>query len=505
MRPFFIYIFSLILFIGIYTSIFSQDESIEINEKEFFYPPQEFIIEKKENDIIYLKSNDEEVYSFIIKLESSTINQLLSQFISAILNATLIVPDELYLLQQKEYKITPKLNYVGCLENKFKHCFEILNFNYNIKDVLFELVLEQSKSTEELRNIFISFFKKIPSDLKSSSNITHLFYRIKIKIIEKDHNNLFLIVFIIPKSLYSKYQLYINELPYALNFVPGNIPTIQFEETFEQTKNENNFLFIVNDAYSMKQNHILLKKQLSHLITVLKTFNINSSLGLLTTNDCKLKTDFTNNIKNIEESIKLANKRHINSCVYYAEKIFNDPQCNDLTMPHHISIVCISNEPDQYEKLNINPFHYQKNIFTENKLPFYALIPLNYSGKFEICKNDKKHLRDSSLLNSINFWELAQNTNSSIFNICMDDYRIYLEQIAMDTAFKFSPIKLSRIPVPHTIEVWNGDNKIEPYTHKNNDLSKSIFYIFSESENSILFIGKPVEGRIKISYSTLEH
>lgn len=506
MRPFFIYIFSLILLIFIYTSILSKEELFELNEIDFFYPPQEFIIEKKENDILYLKSKDDEIYSFIIKLDSTTRNEFLSQFISGILNSSLIVADELYLLQQKEYKIIPKLNYVGCLENKFKHCFEILNFNYNIKDVLLELVLEQSKSTEELRNIFISFFQKNPSELKLSSKKTQLFYRVKIKIIENDNNHLYFIVFIIPKDSYSKYHFYLNELPYTLNFIQKNISTIQFEESFEQIQNENNFLFIINDAYSMYQNQIILKKQLPFFFSILKTFNINFSLGLLTTNDCKLKTIFTDDIKNIEESIKLANKRNINSCVYYAEKFFNDPQCNDFKIPEHLSLVCISNEPDQYDILNTNPFHHQKNIFTVNKIPFYALVPLNLIAKFDICKNDKKNLQDNdNRKNSIDFMELANNTNSSIFNICMDDYKIYLEQIAMNTAFKFSLIKLSRIPIPYTIQVWDGNTKIEPYTLKSNDLSISTYYIFSESENSILFIGKPIESRIKIFYSTPEH
>ncbi len=507
MRSFSIYIFSILMVTQTTftnSNLFSQVQSVEFNNTYFFYPSELFILEKKENDILYIKSKKEEIYSFIMKLHSPSLNHLLNQFLHAIIESNLIVPEELYLLQQKEYNISPKLNYVGCLEYKFKQCFEIQNFHYSIKDILLEIVLEQSKTTEELRNLFISFFKKNQNILKDLSKKTHLFFRIKLKIIESNKNEFFFIVSITPKHLYTDSQYYMNLLSYTLNIIPQSIKPIPYEEVLEIKPTQVNFLFVINDAHSMKNYQKLLKSQLTHFFDKLQTLNTNFSIGILSTNQCKLQAKFTDDIKIIEKSIKLANQRNLNSCIYYIEMFLKDPECNESRLPKPLSILCITNEWDQYNVLTTAPLELQKNILRENQIPFYALVPLNHKGMFENCKDEKK-IQNSHSKNSINLWKLARSTNSSIFNLCKEDYKIYLEEFAMDSVFKFSSLKLERIPLPHSIEILHGEKKIEPYQGKNIQHSENTFYLYSESENSILLIGKPIEGRLKISYLTLEY
>lgn len=488
-------------YILIFTNVFQfyifPEQFLQIDERSLFYLPQEFVVEKQETHSIYLKSKNDEVYSLFMKLHS-TPDEFLKNFFSSL--NTFIVPQELHLLQQKEYQIYPKLNYVGCLEKKFKHCFEILNFKYEVKDIVLEIILEQSKTPDELRNLIGSLFFK-NNNIVHSTQKTHLIYRIKLKIVQNDQT--YVILSIIPKKDYYEQQYLINQISYVFNIVPKNIATIKFEEVLEPKPFQFDVLLVLNNSYPMKQHQILLKEQLPYFFDRLRILNPNFSMGLLTTNSCKLQAEFTKDILQIEKSIKLTDRRDLHSCVYYVEKFLSDSKCWNSKVPKHVSIICIQNSPDQYELLSQKPFNYEKNIFKEKHIPFYAIVPIDSYAKFQICKENIK--TQKSLEHSIDFKELVNATNGTLFNICMEDYKTFLDDILFDSAFKFSKLKLSRIPVPQSLEVWIGGKKIEPFLNLKNDLINDTYYLFSELENTILLIGTPLEGKIKINYLTLEH
>jgi hypothetical protein len=180
-----------------------------------------------------------------------------------------------------------------------------------------------------------------------------------------------------------------------------------------------------------------------------------------------------------------------------------------------LTVICITDESDAYTKwdgsgsnTDAPRFNLTDNIFTQNNIPFYGVIPLDDSGQHGSCTgvNGSANVYynfSSSVFPTaaLNLKTLAENTGGSVSSICGENYGAFLQQLADQVAAKASSYSLTRIPISSTIKVYVNDVEIPRTT---TPPAGTTGYKYISSENKIVFTGRlpEVGAQIKIAYQS---
>jgi hypothetical protein len=506
---------TLLLYFILVLSLNSQ--TVRIDFKNYYFTfPEDFIFENQIQQTLFFKTKNNELYSFIINKNNLDLTKFTEQVINKISSAKFIANEGFNLIERKRNKIYPKLKYVGCIEKKFQKCFEILNFYYNTEELLLDLVLVNPMSLAEIRNHLSQLI--LNNNLLENStkeNNKYLFYRIRLKIIENQYKDFFILGILTPKEKYYDYEYFIQNILSSTNIINKNTSLLNYEEYFniQQNKINSNFLFVIDNSGSMAEEQNAVKNNVLRFFNKLSLLSNHFSVGVITTDSCNLRGSFTNSLKDFENYIQVGtNGDSTESCVYYAEKFLNDPQCNQNNIPENLSIICITDESDAYYSLANKKFDKKDNIFIKKKIPFYAIIPLDSYGNLGDCSSTNGitdytgNFSDLSTTNqyAVDLKLLAEKTGGSISSICNEEYGTFLEELAFNSTAKNTKLKLSRFPIRNTIQV-TINNAIVPQLKGNQFNPHQYYYIYSEEENSLILIGEKLSGRIKISYLTYEY
>ncbi len=462
-----------------------------------------------------LKTKDDNISFFILKIPHRSLNNFVDETLEKISHLKLLTNDGYNLVLKKKHQIKPVLKSTGCLEKKFYQCFEILNYSYNSINVLIDIVLEKSHTPIEIiyeivRKIYKDFTIK---EIQNPQMNQFLFYRVQLKFIENQNKDLFILGIIIPKNQYNHHKYLLERILATTNILPPNITYIEYEEYIDlKPPSPLNLLFVLDNSISMSQEIDLVKKNILNYFDKISLFSNNFSIGLLTTDSCKLKIPFTNNKAIFEQNLNniMLKKNDQASCVYISEKFLSDSNCNNQTFSN-LSIICITDKSDAYYLIKKEKFNEEENIFVQNRIPFYSILPLNKNLLPDDCSSKSVITnyfwnysnKESTNLYAVDLKLLAQKTDGDFFSICNEEYDDFLENILYNTLAKYSFIKLSRIPIASTIQIEHESNLL-PYFDGKNFSENQTYYIYSEEENSIILIGKEIKGKLILKYYTFE-
>ena len=488
---------------------------VNIQNYTILLPEEAIEIKSNVENLSLFKLKDDDVIFFILKIPHRTLNSFIEETLAKISHLELLANDGYNLVLRKENQIKPILKSTGCLEKKFYQCFEILNYYYNSINVLTDIVFVKSFTTIEITDFILQIINKnfAIKDIQEHPNTQYLFYRVQLKFIENQNKDLFILGVVIPKNQYNHYKYLIEKTLATTNVLPPNITYIEYEEHIDlKPPTPLNLLFVLDNSISMSQEFDLVKKNILNYFDKISLFSNNFSVGLLTTDSCKLKIPFTNNKKIFEQNLNtIALKKNVqSSCVYISEKFLSDSNCNNQTFSN-LSIICITDKSDAYYLIKKEKFNEEENIFVQNRIPFYSILPLNKNLLPDDCSSKSVITnyfwnysnKESTYQFAVDLKLLAQKTRGDVYSICNEDYDDFLENILYNTSAKRSFIKLSRIPIASTIQIEHESNPL-PYFDGKNFSENQTYYIYSEEENSIILIGKEIKGKLILKYYTFE-
>ena len=172
------------------------------------------------------------------------------------------------------------------------------------------------------------------------------------------------------------------------------------------------------------------------------------------------------------------------------------------------AVIIITDESDAYSKLDSSgsnndapQFSYSSNVFLDNGITVYGLVPLNDStGLQGDCSGSNYSTGTpnwSGLTNTqnyeVNIRTLALATEGNVSSICADSsYAAFFNQIADSIAAKAAPYFLNNTPVSASLKVVLNGTELE---RTGNPASGQTGYLFNAQENKIVLTGSlPPEG-----------
>ncbi len=475
----------------------------------------EFISTLKISSSFFTFINDESVISFKKLQNNQNLSKLTQELVSRFANSEIIAKNGFHLILKKTTKIQPSLKNVGCLEKKWNQCIEIINHYYYKEEVFLKVVLIKSFSLLELQNKIFQILKVEPLFVFNShretknSNKKYLIFYIHFVFFETPDSK-FLTILSTPEEFYYKNEFNIQHLLSVTNIIPKTLNIKPHRDDFELKHNFDspNLLFAIDNSYTMKNRLILLKNIINNIINLSKDFGLGIKIGILTTEDCKLKVPFTSDIETITKSeiFKIRNQ-YYESCMHQVEKFLTDSKCNENQSYNRLSILCITDKSDSYFLLNKKIFNIRNNHFLKNKIPFYSIIPLNTKGTLGDCigETGKSNVQGSyenfeeAIKNSINYNILADETNAFTSSICSSYYDDYLRKVIFSLLAKYSGYSLSKIPIPNTIRIWINEQEIDLF-----DYNQLVY--FDEAENKVIIKNHfSKNSELKIEYLTFDY
>ncbi|MFN3604532.1 MAG: hypothetical protein ACK4UJ_07460 [Leptonema sp. (in: bacteria)] len=503
-------------------SLFANSYKLYNHSNFILYMPAELDIHPNLGNYFLLSNKEKSFYAFINKLPANTdVSLLTDHFIKIIANFELIAKNGFYIIQRRRNQIFPSFKNVGCLEKKWNVCFEILNYYYDTEEVFIKLVLKKSLSLSEFKNRILSLFQinQFETSLDSFQGIdsdkTFLYYNIRFLILSNQKKESLLILTFTPEEYYDKNEFMILRLLFPTNYLTKKQKVKLHRDDFELNDSfkESNVLFVLDNSKSMRIVLDRLQKNLNKFKKKIKQFNQKTNFGILNTQSCKLKKEFSSDFVNILENINLDSEGNaIDSCTYQVEKFFIDSECNHKKKPQNLFVLCFTNQSDAYYLYSNTRFEEKENIFKKNNISFYSIIPLNDEGEPDDCKGefvdsyfmgDFKSMEEAKK-NSVNLKTLAKETQGFYFSICSPFYENILEEISNSILSKSTLIELSRIPISNTIRVWIDNNEIQYYNKNEND--QDHFFIFYEKEKNLILKGKNLKNsKIQIEYLTFDY
>ena len=495
--------------------LYADIKPVNIQNYTILLPEEAIEVKSNVENLRLFKIKDDDVIFFILKIPYRNVNSFVEETLKKISHLELLAKDGYNLVLRKENQIKPILKSTGCLEKKFYQCFEILNYYYHSINVLLDIVLTKSHTTIEITNLILQTIDKnlAIKEIQEHSKNQFLFYRLQLKLIENQNKDLFILGIVIPKNQYNHHKYLIEKILATTNILPPNITYIEYEEHIDiKPPSPLNILLVLENSISMSQEFDLVKKNILNYFDKISLYSNNFSIGLLTTDSCKLKSPFTNNKKLFEENlnkIKLI-KNHQSSCVYVAEKFLSDSNCNDQPISN-LSIICITDKSDRYYLIKKEKFNEEKNIFVQSKIPFYSIMPLNKNHLPDDCSNKSVITnyfwnysnKESTYQFAVDLKLLAQKTGGSVFSICNEEYDNFLENIFYKNLAKHSLIRLSRIPIASSIQIEHESSPLLYFDENNFDVNRT-YYIYFEEENAIILLGKEIKGKLILKYYTFE-
>jgi hypothetical protein len=408
-----------------------------------------------------------------------------------------------------------------------------------------QLTLNNSHTANEVRNQLISLVGTVdgsgnvsnfPDDSPSANLDTQ--FRIVIQVSQDNNGNAVILIGVTTTSNYSNVEDALAGLTDGTNVGPvGSHPNDYIDILLADNPPKADFLFVIDNSGSMSEEQNAVANNSLAFFDRLNNLGVDFKIGTITTDNSTLRNNGFNNDRNqFEADVRVGTSGDgKESCTYYAEKALSNSSPNNrgaiLTngkgtlntisnagYPRSgstLTVICITDESDAYTKWDgsgsntDNPlFDLTDNIFTQNNIPFYGVIPLNNVGEHESCVgvngNANVRYNFSSFPNgALDLKTLALNTRGNVSSICGENYGAFLQQLADQVAAKATSYALSRIPISSTIKVYVNDIEI-PET--SNPPVGTTGYKYLSSENKIVFTGRlpTVGSQIKIAYQSYQ-
>ncbi|GIX43064.1 MAG: hypothetical protein KatS3mg129_2797 [Leptospiraceae bacterium] len=408
-----------------------------------------------------------------------------------------------------------------------------------------QLTLNQSYTANDVRNSLIELIGTIdgsgnvsnfPDDPPSANLDTQ--FRIVIQASQDENGNAVVLVGVTTVNNYENVEDALTGLTDGTNVGPvDSTPKDYIDILLADNPPKADFLFVVDNSGSMSQEQNAVANNSLAFFDRLNNLGVDFKIGTITTDNSNLRnTGFTSDRTQFENDIQVGTSGSgKESCTYYAEKALSNSSPNNMNAVltngngslntianagyprngSNLTVICITDESDAYTKWDgsgsndDNPrFNLIDNIFTQNNISFYGVIPLNDSGQYGSCTGVNGNANVTYNFSNfpqgaLDLKSLAINTGGSVSSICGENYGAFLQQLADQVAAKATSYSLTRIPISSTIKVYVNDVEI-PRT--SNPPVGTTGYKYLSSENKIVFTGKlpSVGSQIKIAYQSYQ-
>ncbi|MCS7204652.1 MAG: hypothetical protein NZ853_03045 [Leptospiraceae bacterium] len=436
-------------------------------------------------------------------------NEKIQNWISLLETLPFLVKGGIDLYHWDEYILRPNTKFVGCLENYAQECYEVMNYFYEVYDVVLELVLDNPKAPSHLLKEVLRLLKlPYENEFSNFSEEKELIYHLKWKILNNEQNHSFLILGIFPKETYKKSYFWLDQVFASTNIIPKNALRILIEDEFENLQEHSEILFIADNSYSMKEKFLFFEEQWQYFAKTHSAFFSSLRFGLITMYGCQYqelpKTENSNKEKS--HQVEDTQKFFYESCLLCAETFISEKTNKN------IAFVCLSDEGDYYSKITQKKFSERDNLFLKKAIPVFGILPMDHYGNITDCignlgktklhfKYDKKEKNELA----IDYKLLSRLTKGLTFSICNSDYQFLFKTIAYQTLGHHSKFKLSRLPIQSTIEVQSFTTKIRYlYLDEREFDPNQTYFFYHEKENAIVLVGNQNIEKIQIRYRTME-
>lgn len=410
-----------------------------------------------------------------------------------------------------------------------------------------QLTLKQQFTANEVRNELIALVGTVDGsgnvsnfpDNPSSAELSTQF-RVLIQATQDNNGNAVILVGVTTVSNYANVENALSGLVDGTNIGPvDSNPRDYIDTLLADNPPKADFLFVIDNSGSMSEEQNAVRANSLAFFDRLNLLGVDFKIGTITTDNSNLRgIGFTNNRAEFDSQIQAGiNGSGTESCVYYAEKALSTSSPNNMNAiltnglgalntvgnagypraGSTLSVICITDESDAYTKLDGSGsnsdaprFDLTNNIFIQNNITLYGIIPLNASGDHDSCVgvngNANVYLNFSNSIfptAALNLKTLSLNTGGNVSSICGENYGAFLQLIADSVAAKATSYSLSRVPISSTIKVYLNGVEIERTT---SPAPGSTGYKYLSSENKIVFTGTlPSAGTtIQIAYQSYE-
>ncbi len=410
-----------------------------------------------------------------------------------------------------------------------------------------QLTLNNSYTANDVRNSLIALIGTVDGsgnvsnfpDDPASADIVNQF-RIVIQASQDSQGNSVILVGVTTVSNYPNVEDALTGLTDGTNVGPSQTqPKDYLDILLADNPPKADFLFVVDNSGSMSEEQTAVANNSLAFFDRLNNLGVDFKIGTITTDNSSLRgTGFTSTRSEFQSNVQVGtNGSGIESCTYYAEKALSSTSPNNMgailingkgvlnTIANAgyprsgstLTVICITDESDAYTKwdgsgsnTDAPRFNLTNNIFIQNNIPFYGVIPLDDSGQHGSCTgvngNADIYLNFSSSVfptAALNLKTLAENTGGSVSSICGENYGAFLQQLADQVAAKATSYLLTRTPISSTIKVYVNDVEIPRTT---TPPAGTTGYKYISTENKIVFTGKlpEVGAQIKIAYQSYE-
>lgn len=410
-----------------------------------------------------------------------------------------------------------------------------------------QLTLNNAYTANDVRNSLIALIGTVdgsgnvsnfPDDPPSADVVNQ--FRIVIQASQDSNGNAVIVVGVTTVSNYANVEDALSGLTDGTNVGPVNSqPQDYMDILLADNPPKADFLFVIDNSGSMSEEQTAVANNSLAFFDRLNSLGVDFKIGTITTDNSNLRgTGFTSTRNEFESNIRAGTSGSgKESCTYYAEKALSTTSPNNMgailtnglgslnTVANAgyprsgstLTVICITDESDAYTKwdgsgsdTDAPRFNLTDNIFTQNNIPFYGVIPLDDSGQHGSCTgvNGSANVYynfSSSVFPTaaLNLKTLAENTGGSVSSICGENYGAFLQQLADQVAAKASSYSLTRTPISSTIKVYVNDVEIPRTT---TPPAGTTGYKYISSENKIVFTGRlpEVGAQIKIAYQSYE-
>jgi len=407
-----------------------------------------------------------------------------------------------------------------------------------------QLTLNNAYTANDVRNSLIALIGTVDGsgnvsnfpDNPPSADVVNQF-RIVIQASQDSNGNAVIVVGVTTVSNYANVEDALSGLTDGTNVGPVNSqPQDYMDILLADNPPKADFLFVIDNSGSMYEEQTAVANNSLAFFDRLNSLGVDFKIGTITTDNSNLRGTFTSTRNEFESNIQVGtNGSGIESCTYYAEKALSTTSPNNMGAiltnglgslntvanagyPRNgstLTVICITDESDAYtyqdgsgSYTDAPRFNLTNNIFTQNNIPFYGVIPLDNSGQHGSCTgvngNASVYYNFSSSVfptAALNLKTLAENTGGSVSSICGENYGAFLQQLADQVAAKASSYSLTRTPISSTIKVYVNNVEIPRTT---TPPAGTTGYKYISSENKIVFTGRlpEVGAQIKIAYQS---
>ncbi len=313
----------------------------------------------------------------------------------------------------------------------------------------------------------------------------------------------FYIPVVIPESMYTKYQTYIDAMTTGSRVGEKSATLSTDTETFKQSGGaaKADFLFVVDDSGSMSDNQDALSKAAEDFSSEVGNSGIQYRSAIITTSSGidDLATGDANRILNdvgiIENNDTLLKQKlvagtggsYTETGIWNAERALQaNGSITKKGMPASgatLSVIILSDEKSQYTSRSTggSPFDPSNNLFVSRKIKVYSIIDTD--------QNPVSQYDDLSMATNGMYSDIKKDSSGNL------DFSAIMQRIAQDAGGAASAFKLSHTYV--NIDEVKVDGSVVSNSSTNG-------WTANQSSNSIVFHGSAVPAAgsaISVTYT----